>query len=517
MDTLQQATDVDRIPEEVLHPERIALTGATGYIGGRLLTELEEAGYAVRCLARRPAELEQIIGPHTEAVEADMFKPETLQPALEGCDVAFYLVHSMGSSNNFEERDREAAKNFGTAARAAGVKRIVYMSGLGEDVEESPHLRSRQEVGNVLRESGVQVIEFRASVVLGSGSLSFELVRNLVERLPVMTTPRWVSVPTQPIGIRDLLRYLVASIDHPVNESRIYEIGGREPTSYGGLMKEYARQRGLKRRMIPVPFMSPQLSSLWLALITPVYAQVGRKLIEGLRVPTVVTDTSAIEEFGFTPESVSDAIARALRYEDEDFAATRWNDSLSSGAEPRAWDGARFGSRLVDSRTIEVNAPIERAFQPIERIGGASGWYYATWLWKIRGFIDKFSGGVGLRRGRRDPYKLRLGDAVDWWRVEQIDHPTRLLLVAEMRLPGRAWLEYELDAISPNRTTIRQTAMYDPVGLPGLLYWYAVSPFHYFLFGGMLREIKKSAESSAGQDQRVAQDATDGSDTSRAG
>ena len=279
MEVINRETDTTQIPNEIQHPERIALTGATGYIGGRLRKELEMAGYQVRCLVRRPAELENIVGPHTDVVEADMFKPDTLPPALEGCDVAFYLVHSMGSAENFEERDREAARNFGSAAKQAGIRRIVYMSGLGEDVEESAHLRSRQEVGKVLRESGVQVIEFRASVVLGSGSLSFELVRNLVERLPIMTTPKWVSVPTQPIGIRDLLRYLMASIDHPVEESRIYEIGGEEPTSYGGLMAEYARQRGLKRRMIPVPFMSPRLSSLWVALATPVYAQVGRKLI----------------------------------------------------------------------------------------------------------------------------------------------------------------------------------------------------------------------------------------------
>lgn len=512
MDTTNQPTDTKSVPPEVQHKELIALTGATGYIGGRLRKELEAAGYQVRCLVRRPAELEGVVGPNTEVVEADMFKPETLAPALQGCDVAFYLVHSMGSAEDFEERDRQAAGNFGDAAKEAGVQRIIYMSGLGEDVGESAHLRSRQEVGKVLRASGVQVIEFRASVVLGSGSLSFELVRNLVERLPVMTTPRWVTVPTQPIGIMDLLRYLMASIDHPVDESRIYEIGGQDQTSYGGLMAEYARQRGLKRRMIPVPFMSPYLSSLWLSLVTPVYAQVGRKLIEGLRVPTVVTDDSALKEFGFTPEPVSEAVARALRNEDEDFAATRWNDALSSGAEPRAWDGARFGSRLLDSRVIEVNAPIERAFQPIERIGGASGWYYATWLWKIRGFIDKVSGGVGIRRGRRDPYNLRLGDTVDWWRVEQIDRPTLLLLRAEMRLPGRAWLEYELEATSNTSTTIRQTAIYDPVGLPGLLYWYAVSPFHYFIFGGMLREIKSSAEKRATEDQHDAVQATNETD-----
>ena len=489
------STDPYRDPEPFAATKPLVLlTGATGYIGGRLLKKLEEAGHRVRCLTRRPEELEGRLGPQSESVYADMFEPESLRAAMDGGDIAYYLVHSMGTAENFEERDRIAAQNFGEAAKAAGIRRIVYLGGLGGDVTMSPHLRSRQEVGEVLRASGVEVIEFRASVVLGSGSLSFELIRALVERLPVMTTPTWVQVQTQPIGVTDLLAYLVAAIDHPTDGSRIYEIGGTDQMSYGDLMHEYARQRGLKRLMIPVPFLSPQLSSHWLGLVTPVYARVGRKLIESLRVPTVVKDDAARREFDVRPMSVQAAIASAIANEDQEFAATRWNDSLSSSGQARAWSGARFGSRLVDSRVLRVAVPPERAFQPIERIGGGSGWYYATWLWRIRGLLDLFVGGVGLRRGRRDPLHLMVGDTVDWWRVEAIEPGHMLRLKAEMKVPGRAWLEFEVDP-EGDGSVIRQTAIFDPVGLAGIAYWYASAPFHYFIFGGMIQRIKEEAES----------------------
>lgn len=478
----------------------ILLTGATGYIGGRLLNKLEEAGYRVRCLTRRPDELQRRVGPRTEAVHADMLDSADLNEAMSGGDVAFYLVHSMGLADDFEERDRVAAKNFGDAARRAGVGRIIYLGGLGEGgVEGSPHLRSRQEVGNVLRESGVEVIEFRAAVVLGSGSLSFEMVRALVERLPAMVTPRWVSVLTQPIGVTDLLAYLMAAIGHPTDGSRTYQIGGTDQVSYGDLMAEYARQRGLKRLMIPVPFLTPRLSSLWLGLVTPLYARVGRKLIESLRVPTVVTDDVALREFDVRPDGVKEAIAKAIRNEDKEFAATRWNDALSSSGEPRAWSGARFGSRLIDSRSITVSVLPKAAFRPIERIGGGSGWYYATWLWKIRGILDLLAGGPGLRRGRRDPVHLRVGDAVDWWRVEEFEQDRLLRLKAEMRLSGRAWLEFQVEPEGTG-SKIRQTAIFDPVGLRGIGYWYASAPFHYFIFGGMLARIGEEAEAHGGDE-----------------
>ncbi len=475
----------------------ILLTGATGYVGGRLLARLEEAGHRVRCLARRPEDLRPRVKSGTDVVYAEMLEPGSLKEALDGGQVAYYLVHSMGSAGGFEDKDREGARNFGAAARAAGVRRIIYLGGLGESNENlSPHLRSRQEVGAVLRESGVEVIEFRASIVIGSGSLSFEMVRALVERLPVMITPRWVTVPAQPIGIEDLLAYLLAGLDHPADGSRIYEIGGADQVSYGELMREYARQRGLRRLMIPVPVLSPRLSSLWLGLVTPLYARVGRKLIDSIRYPTVVRDDAAQREFSIKPQGVKEAMAQAIRNEEQEFAATRWSDALSAGGERRDWGGVRFGTRLVDSRTVKVRVPSGTAFEPIARIGGRTGWYFATWLWRVRGFLDLLVGGVGLRRGRRDPAQLRVGDTVDWWRVEAVEPGRRLRLFAEMKLPGRAWLEFEVEPDGEG-STIRQTAIFDPVGLAGLAYWYVTYPLHQLVFSGMLTRIAAAANASS--------------------
>jgi uncharacterized protein YbjT (DUF2867 family) len=475
----------------------ILLTGASGYVGGRLLPALEARGYRVRCLARRPTHLVGRAGPHTEVVRGDVLDPASLTAAMRGVDTAYYLVHAMGSAGSFEEEDREAAGHFGRAAREAGVRRIVYLGGLGEgDAALSPHLRSRHEVGQVLRQSGVQVIEFRASIVIGSGSLSFEMVRALVERLPVMVTPRWVSVPAQPIAIDDLLRFLVAAVDVAVAGNPIYEIGGTDRVGYGDIMREYARQRGLRRLMIPVPVLTPRLSSLWLGFVTPLYARVGRKLIDSIRNPTVVHDDSAAAVFGIRPVGLREAIARALRNEDREDAATRWSDALSAAGPMREWGGVRFGSRLVDSRLARVAVPPPAAFAPIRRIGGASGWYYANWLWRLRAFLDLLAGGIGMRRGRPDPEHLQVGDPLDWWRVEVFEPDHLLRLVAEMRLPGRAWLEFEVTGDAAG-STIRQSAVFDPAGLGGLAYWYVVWPLHQMVFAGMLRNLAAAAEAGA--------------------
>jgi uncharacterized protein YbjT (DUF2867 family) len=473
----------------------ILLTGATGYVGGRLLTRLEHAGHQVRCLTRRPDELQSRIGPNTTAVEADMLHADGLVEAMRGGEIAFYLVHSMGMASGFEASDRDAARNFGTAARKAGVRRIVYLGGLGRDHElTSPHLRSRREVGDCLRESGVEVVEFRASVVLGSGSLSFEMLRALVERLPVMIAPRWVAVKTQPIGIGDLLAYLEAAIDLPSRGDRVFEIGSEDVVSFGDLMRTYARQRQLRRLIIPVPVLSPRLSSLWLALVTPLYARVGRKLIDSMTVPTIVTTTDAHDAFAIRPQPVAVAIAQAIANEDQEFAATRWSDAVSSSGAGPEWGGVRFGTRLVDSRTVTVDVPPDAAFAPISRIGGRTGWYFATWLWKLRGFLDLLMGGIGMRRGRRHPCELRVGDPVDWWRVEVIEPGRRLRLRSEMKSSGRAWLEFEVEP-SPDGhgSTIRQTAIFDPVGLFGILYWYGVYPLHLLVFSRMLKGIARAA------------------------
>ena len=459
---------------------------------------LVEAGCRVRCLARQPERLSSRVPAEVQVVRGDVLDAASLLQALSGVEVAYYLVHSMGATGDFEEHDRLAADNFGAAARAAGVRHIIYLGGLGEgETDLSAHLRSRHEVGERLRARGVPVTEFRASIIIGSGSLSFEMIRALVERLPIMVTPRWVRLTAQPIAIGDVLAYLRAALSVETgNRSRIIEIGGPDQVSYGDLMREYARQRGLRRWMIPVPALTPRLSSLWLGLVTPLYARVGRKLIDSLRHPTVVRDDAAQRLFSIRPIGVREAIARALRNEDSDFAQTRWSDALSAAGAPRQWGGARFGNRLVDSRSTQVAAPPAALFAAVERIGGATGWYYANGLWLLRGWLDLLLGGVGMRRGRRDPTQLEVGDTLDCWRVEDIKASQRLRLVAEMKLPGRAWLDFEVEAENSG-SRLRQTAMFDPVGLWGLAYWYGVWPLHQVVFAGMLRGIARSAEASA--------------------
>lgn len=468
---------------------RILLTGATGYVGGRLLKTLEAGGHPTRCVVRRPEFLRARVADTTEVVQGDVLDPASLTSALDGVHTAYYLVHSMGSTGAFEEEDRRAARNFATAARAVGVQRLIYLGGLGEREEKlSLHLRSRHEVGDILRESGVQVIEFRASIVIGSGSISFEMIRALVERLPIMITPRWVSTLAQPIGIEDLVNYLMAVLDRAFDGNPIFEIGGADCVSYGDLMQEYARQRGLKRVMIRVPVLTPRLSSLWLGLVTPVYARVGRKIVDSVSHATVVKDPAALQAFSIRPVGVRAAIQRALHNEDQECAQTRWSDALSASGAVQSWGGVRFGSRLIDSRSVHVPVPPLVAFAAIRRIGGTTGWYYGDWLWRLRGFIDLLVGGVGVRRGRRDPEWLRVGDTVDWWRVEAIEPNQRLRLIAEMRLSGRAWLEFEVTEDAEG-SLIRQTAIFDPVGLSGLAYWYLIYPLHQLVFAGMLRGI----------------------------
>lgn len=471
----------------------ILLTGATGYIGGRLLARLEADGHSIRCLARRPERLVGKVRANTEVVQGDLHDRNSLERAVCDIHAAYYLVHSLGSSGNFEAEEAIAAQNFADAARIAGVGRIIYLGGLGgADPAASPHLRSRRRVGEILRTSGAEVIEFRASIVIGSGSVSFEMVRALVERLPVMITPRWVSVPAQPIAINDLLAYLELALTVEADCSQVFEIGGADVVSYGGLMREYARQRGLPRTMIAVPVLTPRLSSLWLGLVTPVYARIGRNLIDSLRNASVVETPPPAETFDIQPAGVRDAIATALRNEDREFAETRWSDALSSSGSRTQNRTVRFGSRLVDTRTMVVPAPPESAFDHISRIGGDTGWYFANYLWSIRGFLDLLTGGVGVRRGRRDPDQLSVGDTVDWWRVESYEPGRRLKLYAEMRLPGRAWLDFE---VSPHDqgSVIRQTAEFDPVGLAGLIYWYGLWPLHSYVFRGMIRGIAAAA------------------------
>jgi uncharacterized protein YbjT (DUF2867 family) len=476
--------------------ELVLLTGATGYVGGRLRRRFEERGVALRCLARRPKELGARVAPTTEVVRGDLLEADTLGPALAGVHTAYYLVHSMGSDQDFEERDRTAAENFRDAAAAAGVQRVIYLGGLAHGDALSPHLRSRHEVGAILRAGAVPVLELQASIVLGSGSLSFEMVRALVERLPIMICPKWIEVDAQPIAVEDLLAYLLEAREVELAESRIFEIGGADRVSYGDLMREYARQRGLKRWMIRVPVLTPRLSSLWLGLVTPIYARVGRKLVESIKHPSVVQDETALDVFSVQPCGMTEGIARALRDEERQITESRWYDAFSSGGDARSWVGVRFGNRLVDQRAREVSVNAQAAFAPIRRIGGETGWYGFDWLWRLRGFLDLLVGGVGVRRGRPHPDELQVGDALDFWRVEAYEAGRLLRLRAEMKLPGRAWLEFEVQPTAAG-ATIRQTALYDPVGLFGLLYWWAIYPLHALVFRTMLRNLARAAEAEA--------------------
>lgn len=488
------ATDNESTPVRPAHG-LIFLSGVTGYVGGRLARRLLDDGHRLRCGARHPEYVTARFGEAVAAVHADAFDPSSLSKALKGCRTAYYLIHSMAGGEGFAEREAECARNFALAAKERCVERIIYLGGLGDGQRElSLHLWSRQNVGRMLASSGVTVVELRASIIIGSGSLSFEMVRALVERLPVMITPRWVSVLAQPIAIDDVLSYLAKAmqVEAAPGQHTIVEIGGADQVSYGDLMREYARSRGLKRILIRVPVLSPRLSSLWLGLVTPLYASVGRILIESIRHPSIVRDSSTSERFGITPRSLRAAIAAALRNEDRELAETRWSDALSYAQGQRDWGGVRLGNRLIDSRTVNVAATPTHAFAPIRRIGGATGWYYAQWLWTVRGWLDLLVGGVGMKRGRRHPDQLANGDVVDCWRVEQCGPGHLLRLQSEMKLPGRAWLEFEVTDGGEN-ATIRQTAIFDPKGLLGLMYWYGVYPLHELVFRNMLTGIAQSA------------------------
>jgi uncharacterized protein YbjT (DUF2867 family) len=469
----------------------ILLTGASGYVGGRLLGRLESSGRRVRCLTRRPAVLHGRVAAGTEVVEGDVLARESLDAALRGVDTAYYLVHSMGAGGAFHELDRRAAATFAAAAEAAGVRQIVYLGGLGRGDRLSGHLASRQEVGRVLRASGVATLELRASIVIGSGSASFETVRALVEQLPVIVAPRWVETLAQPIAIEDILDYLVAALDLARPVDAVYEIGGRDQVTYADIMREYAAQRGLRRRVVRMPFVTPRASRLALGLLTPVYGRVAAEMVDSLRNETIVESTAADDAFPVRPRGLRAAIERALVNEDHEFAQTRWSDALPA-ERPRRWGGLAFGRRRVASQAVDVTSPPDAAFAPIQRIGGPSGWYAANWFWRARGLLDMLSGGVGLRRGRRDPRHLRVGDAVDFWRVERVESGRLLRLEAEMKLPGRLWLQFEVEP-RDDSSVVRQTTVFDPAGYVGLAYWYALYPVHRRVFGAMLRGIRQAA------------------------
>jgi ubiquinone/menaquinone biosynthesis methyltransferase len=455
------------------------------------LHRLEAAGsHQVRCVTRRPELLVDRAASQTEIVAGDVLDRASLEPAMRGVHTAYYLIHSMDASDEFAALDREGAQNFAESARAAGVRRIVYLGGLGAGEGLSAHLASRQEVGQILRSSGVPTIEFRASIVIGSGSASYEIVRALAETLPVMVTPRWVETAAQPVAIEDLIDYLLGALKLHEAHSAVFEIGGADRVTYAEIVREYARQRGLRRRLVRSPLFTPRASRFFLGLVTPVYGRIAGAMVESLRNETVVNADAALESFAVRPRGLTDAIARALVNEDRQFAETRWSDALPP-ATPRRWRGIACGRRLVSSRAIKVNRRPVDAFDPIRRIGGHTGWYAADWFWRTRGLLDTLRGGVGLRRGRRDPVDLRVGDTVDFWHVESLEADRLLRLAAEMKIPGRLWLQFEVDPDGNGGAQIRQTTVFDPAGYVGLAYWCLFCPIHELVFGRMLQGISQ--------------------------
>jgi uncharacterized protein YbjT (DUF2867 family) len=486
---------------------RCLVTGATGYVGGRLVPELLAEGFEVRCAARSPERLrDHPWSGRVETVRADLGDPGDARRALEGVDVAYYLIHAMGSGRDFGETDRRTARTFAAAAEEAGVGRVVYLGGLGPSGGEavSEHLRSRGEVGEILLASGVPTAVLRAAVVIGSGSLSFEIMRYLTERLPVMVTPRWVRSRLQPIAVRDVLRYLTGCATLPPEVNRSFDIGGPDVLTYEEMMRRYAAVAGLRpRRILPVSLLSPGLSSLWIGLITPVPGGVARPLVDSLRHEVVCREHDIAAYVPDPPEGLvpfEEAVRLALERIGSGDVTTRWSSASVPGAPsgPLPTDpGWAGGSLYVDLRESPVDAPPEALWSVIEGIGGQNGWYSWPLAWAARGLFDRLAGGVGLRRGRRDPRRLRVGDSLDFWRVEELDPGRLLRLRAEMRLPGLAWLDLSVTS-RDGRTWYRQRALFHPRGLAGQLYWWAVWPFHGVVFGRMSRNIRRAAEARTG-------------------
>jgi len=484
----------------------ILVTGATGYVGGRLVPRLLTAGHRVRCIVRDPARLQgREWLDQVEVVAGDMFQPDSLVAAMRDIWVVYYLVHSLGEGSDFWERDLEAARNCAKAAQGAGVKRIIYLGGLGDpQADLSPHLRSRQQTGDALREAGVPVTEFQAAVIVGSGSLSFEMIRYLTDRLPVMICPKWVFTKIQPIAIRNVLDYLVAALTCPESTGRILEIGGRDVVTYAEMMKGYAKARGLKRRLLAVPVLTPRLSSYWVHLVTPIPANIAQPLIKGLGNEVVVRDDSALRLFpGIKPLDYDTSVRLAVTLLETHGLETMWSDALTSSQGSRTPMILTTREGLIrERRQLLVSESTESVYRSFASLGGERGWLYMDWAWQIRGMLDRLCGGVGMRRGRRDPQALRVGDSLDFWRVEMVNPGKLIRLRAEMKVPGRAWLEFEARPEPHNKTLLLQTAFFEPKGLLGLLYWYALYPVHSLIFSGLIRRIVEQATGESGWNER---------------
>ena len=475
----------------------VLVTGATGYVGGRLVPRLIEAGYSVRVMVRDSSRLQgRTWVKNVEVAQGDVLEPDTLPETMKGIGVAYYLIHSMGGGANFHTRDLSAARAFGNAARQAGIQRIIYLGGMGDPNSDlSEHLRSRQQTGNALREAGVPVTEFRAAIIVGSGSLSFEMIRYLTERLPIIICPQWVFTRVQPISIRNVLEYLIGALDQIDSTGKVIEIGGTDTLTYGEMIIQYARVRGLKRWLLPVPLISPQLLSYWVHLVTPLPAVIAHPLIDGLRNEVVVRDHTAEDLFpNIRPLDYENAVRAALARLQAGNVETSWSDALvtTQGSVPPVIFTTQEGMAF-EHRQLLVNTDPQAVYASFSQLGGDQGWLYMNWVWQLRGVLDRLVGGVGMRRGRRDPCDVRVGDALDFWRVEAVEPSYLMRLRAEMKVPGLAWLEFRARPQQDGQTLLTQTAFFAPKGMLGWWYWYMLYPIHKLIFSGMIRRIAERA------------------------
>ncbi|UCE18279.1 MAG: DUF2867 domain-containing protein [Gemmatimonadota bacterium] len=476
----------------------VLVTGATGYIGGRLVPRLLEEGYCLRVMVRDATRLQgRSWVNRVEIAEGDPLKPETLSGAFKGLDVAYAFIHSRYRGADFHTKDMEAAKNFGAAAKAADVKRIIYLGGLGDpETKLSEHLRSRQLTAKSLSEGGVPVTHFRAAIIIGSGSASFEMIRYMTERVPPMICPRWVFSRIQPIAIDDVMSYLAMALKVPESAGKTIDIGGRDVITYADTFRGYAKVRGLRRVIIPVPVLTPRLSSHWVHWVTPMSAKIARPLIEGLRNEVVVRNDLARSMFpGIHPIGYEEAVRRALKSIESGRVESTWSDALctSCGDKPPAVLTDQEG--IITKRIQKtIEAPAESVYTVVTGLGGKRGWLYSNWAWWSRGLLDRLFGGVGLRRGRRHPENLRAGDVVDFWRVEKLETNRLLRLRSELKFPGRLWLQFEIHPGDTDTSILVQTFNYVPKGFPGFLYWYLLLPLHNVILSGLARQIKKASE-----------------------
>ncbi len=485
------------------HKKQILVTGATGYVGGRLVPRLIEAGYNVRCLVRDPGRLEgRPWLERVEVVQGDVLRAETLPAAFQNISVAYYLIHGMQGGKVYAERDMVAARNFANAADQAGIERIIYLGELVDPTARlSPYLRSRHETGYILRQGRVPVTEFRAPMIVGSGSVLFEMVRYLSEREPLLVCPRWFFSHSQPIGIRNVLDYLIAAPETPGSLGKLIEIGGATRLTYAEMLLGYAQERGLKRWLIPVPVYAPHLSAYWVQMVTPVSYRGVLPLIEGLHADSTVHDDQARALFPkIQPLDFRTAVHLALLRIEHSDVETSWSDALvTSAGDVRPYHFTQEEGLMVERRHLLLDLPLEPIFRAYTGIGGQRGWYAMDWAWALRGWMDKAVGGPGMRRGRRDPDQIYAGEALDFWRVEELTKDRSMRLRAEMKVPGKAWLEYKSEPQEDGQTLLTETAYFAPHGLAGFLYWYSMWPFHKYIFDGMIREIAKRARELAGK------------------